>query len=371
MIRPGERSRSVPPYRVQQTAHTRALIGSRVVRPLLAIVSMAWRVLAEWEAILWGAAVVGAGLIVGLRYEIGQNGDGLLLSLMSLQHLSFFFWGQDRFANLVPWLASAVHDPMANAQIQLAIRIGFGVAAPLLFCAPVGRPGDRFGACGVTLLATALALAFMPQRFVFEWFIEASPYGTSFALGGLAVLSFDADAGRVRWGSQIEFRVCGLVLVFAAYAVNASMVTLTEPMFLLLATASVRRGNANSTPAASVSGVGVTLDAATTDVDVKVTSMRDAETMVGLIAITTQVFTGDRAGFSWPRSLCLVRGVPVGLHVRRTFHLALVHDRAFMQVTRIGACHQPDGAVFVGVSLSSCVVTNFLHPAVHCSRCSV
>lgn len=312
-----------------------------------------FRVLGHWEPILWGACVIAAATIVGLRYEIGQSSDGLLQSLISLQHLSFFFWGQDRFANLVPWLASGVHDPAANAAFQLAVRIGFGVAAPLLFCAPLVRAGDRFGAGRVTLLATALALAFMPQRFVFEWFIEASPYGTSFALSGFALLLFSAAAGRGRWGG-IGLRVGGLLLVFAAYAVNASLVMVAAPMFLLLVL--LRSAVAMEFLIASVvSGLGVALAAATTDV--AHTQMRFGETIVGLMHYLqslmgkTGIFLGAMLGM-----FVVAAVVSASSRDRSTVgsNRAFIGYGIVLLVTFV--------IVFVAVSLSSWVVANLLHP---------
>lgn len=188
-------------------------------------------VLNDWEPLLWASLGVVAALIVLGRYPIGQNSDGLLETIMSVQQLTVFFWGQDRFANLLPALTAGVTDPHANAICQLALRTLLGLLAPLFFCVLATPRDDAGTAWRATAAASALLLAFMPQREVFEAYIEASPYGTSFALAGFALLAFRraALAMEGNW-SRPALRAIGLVLTCAAYMVNASMVLVAAPL---------------------------------------------------------------------------------------------------------------------------------------------
>ena len=171
-----------------------------------------------------------ASLLTLACYPNGQNSDGLVPTLFSLQKMTLFYWGQDRFANLLPALTVLVHDPQANAFCQLALRTVLGMLAPLFFCRLATR--DAATAWRATLVASALLLAIAPQRIMHETFIETGPYGTSFALAGLSLLAFDgaaAGGGRVvraAWG------VAGLVLACTAYLVNVSLALVAAPLVL-------------------------------------------------------------------------------------------------------------------------------------------
>ena len=142
--------------------------------------------------------------------------------------------------------------------------------------------------------------------------------------------------------------------MFAAYAVNASLVMVTAPMFLLLAL--LRSVVAMEFLIASVvAGVGVTLVAATTDVTH--TPMRFGETMVGLIHYS-QVLMGKSGIFLAAMLGLFVVVAAVSLRGRSRLDSG-------PGVLRIGygiVLVITFAVVFVGVSLSSWVVTNFLHP---------
>ena len=60
-------------------------------------------------------ALVGAIGIVLSRDPLGQNADGILETIISLQRVTLFFWDQNRFANIVHLLASGIRSPVLNA----------------------------------------------------------------------------------------------------------------------------------------------------------------------------------------------------------------------------------------------------------------
>ena len=183
----------------------------------------------SWVWLLAACLFAAMGATVLARYPTGQDSDGLLQTIMPLQHLTLFFWGQDRFANLLPFLTAWIGDPGINALVQLALRIACGLLAPLFFCMLV-CPRERAAAWSATLLASGLLLAWAPHDTVFEALIQASPYGTSFALAGLCLVALGA-AGRAHHGAaRAALRGLGLVLACAAYAVNASLVLIAAPL---------------------------------------------------------------------------------------------------------------------------------------------
>lgn len=64
--------------------------------------------------------------ITVLRYTAPYiQADGVLQSIMSVQDVNLFFWGQNRFASVVPFLASPIADPTLNLLACLLLNAGF------------------------------------------------------------------------------------------------------------------------------------------------------------------------------------------------------------------------------------------------------
>ena len=307
-------------------------------------------VMQSWEPLLWLVAAVLPVVIVAMRFDIGQNADGLVQTLMSLNHLTVFFWEQNRFANLVPLLTRGIADPTMNAQAQLAIRIVAGVAAPLLFTAPLVRDGDILRVGRIALLAADLALAFGPQRYLWEWFIEASPYGTSFALGGCALLAFDATR-RLDGVRATALRCGGLLLTVAAYMVNMSLVLFTAPLFGLLA---ITRGSRLAIEFGLASAVGgiVTVIAANS-VPVPHTTLRFGESFIGL-TYYLWVFTQKPGYFLGAMFALFALSLGIGKALKRSSGDGLLGYGLMLLATFAFA--------FVAISLNSWVIANDLHP---------
>lgn len=170
-----------------------------------------------------------AALIVLCRNPVAQDSDGLIGTLFSLQHMTVFFWSQDRFANLLPALAMPFHSPEINASIQLILRTALGVIAPLFACVFLTRTSRD--AWLATLLSTALLLMCAPHMMQHEAFIQASPYGASFALAGLSLLMF-RHARQRRSASRTIWQLCAGLLAVVAYLVNVSLVLVSGPILL-------------------------------------------------------------------------------------------------------------------------------------------
>lgn len=49
------------------------------------------------------------------------NADVLLNSVMSIQNITLFYWGQNRLANILPLLTSFIKDPSINLYVVLFI----------------------------------------------------------------------------------------------------------------------------------------------------------------------------------------------------------------------------------------------------------
>lgn len=157
-----------------------------------------------------------------------QNADDLLTTLMSIQHLTLYFWEQDRFGNLLPALTCWIRDPTTNAETQIALRIASGLIAPVFFTAAIfPRATDAWWAA---LLTDCAVLLSVPPVLLHEVFTGASPYSPSLACAGLAVL---ASRGRHWRGARAFACVAGFL--------TANVVNIALPMVALptLATAAV------------------------------------------------------------------------------------------------------------------------------------
>src|SRR4051812_36376544 len=58
-----------------------------------------------------------------------QHGDSLLPVLVSLQRWTPYFWEQDRYGMLIPWLARPVTHPFGNLLLQGFLNVFCGLSA--------------------------------------------------------------------------------------------------------------------------------------------------------------------------------------------------------------------------------------------------
>ena len=156
-----------------------------------------------------------------------ENGDGLLETVMSLQKLTVYFWGQDRFANLLPALTTGIRNPLYNAYVQLALRVLAGSLAPAFFCSlAFRRPLDVWHAA----LATDCLFGLVANpALIWQVYMEASPYGPSLACAGLATLALRA-ALRCRVRMRLPLQVLAVGLLLTGYVVNFAMVLFALPL---------------------------------------------------------------------------------------------------------------------------------------------
>src|SRR4051794_37596076 len=115
------------------------------------------------------AVVIGLG-----RFHERHNADSLLPILVSLQHWTPYFWGQDRFGMLVPLIAEPIRSPFFNLLAQAWLTTAAALLAPFLVARFLATDQEWFAAGA---LAAALLLL-MPIRLQFDWF-ATQPYAVS------------------------------------------------------------------------------------------------------------------------------------------------------------------------------------------------
>ena len=308
-----------------------------------------------WTPALVATVLVAMVALVFAHYPIGQDSDGLLQTIIPLQKMTVFFWGQDRFANLLPALTLAIRDPETNAIAQLSMRVVCGLLSPLFFCALVFERAGASATWWATMLSSALLMAFGPQRTITEAVIEASPDGTSFALAGFALLAFSRARRMVDPpGQRTVLRVAGLAATCAAYAVNASLVLVAVPLvageFLLFGSLLALDFAVASVFAGAVTAMLVTIGAA----GAPATPTGFGETSIGLVYFGGQMLSKP-GRFIWvvaAASFATLIALRFGRPGRETAD----------QLRRAGVLAASFAISFVAVALSSWVVLNYLHP---------
>jgi len=179
---------------------------------------------------------VGLFAILALQWArhlpLAEDGDGLLATIMSLQKVTLYYWGEDRFANLVPALAMWIRNPVDNANAQLALRLVLGLIAPVFYSSLIfRRAADSWRATLITDLL--LLLGFHPYV-ASQTYLAENPYGTALACAGLSTLAL-RSAWRDTPGRRRMLYLFGVAGLLAGYLTDVGLVPIALPLNALLA----------------------------------------------------------------------------------------------------------------------------------------
>ena len=155
-----------------------------------------------------------------LRYTARNlHADGIMQSVMSLQGVELFFWGQNRFASVVPLLTGVIVDPDANLFGGLLLN-ALSFHGLLLLLARMGTStvaGDRRWSSTLVLfvaLEAVVNLVVVPYQ-VYTIALHTQPYSLSWLL---------AVGGFLWWcRPHRAFRVAAAALVGVAVGLNPSV----------------------------------------------------------------------------------------------------------------------------------------------------
>ncbi len=183
-----------------------------------------WRETLAQRWPLWLACVLAAPLLVNRLAPAFLDADTVLLALMSTQKVTLFYWGQDRYANVLPLLLSPVWDVACN----LAAHLWLDAAAWLLLLEAVsdlalqltGQPPTRARRVRLFAMLVAVPLLVLRPFALYQFAVAGQPYALSFCLLLLA---------GALWRRRARV-ACALVLV-AALGINPSLV-LTVPALM-------------------------------------------------------------------------------------------------------------------------------------------
>jgi hypothetical protein len=274
-----------------------------------------------------------AAMAVNRLAPEGQNADALLHPLMSLQNVTLFYWGQDRLANLIPFLLSWISAPTLSmwAHLWIFSFSFFSFLAVLAFAgAPRLHPDVAWtGRWLIFLMLTAVSLVILLPHAASVLLVEGHPYMPSFLLMAIALLTL------TRGGVGLPSTLIALLSLFGAIGVNPSLVLVplslvvlwfagleARRIALIVAAALVclaiwlalsRLAQAPSRPYFTIS-----LGSLGGDLVEAVRGMSEALRPAGLALVTCAVGVGAFAGLGSPRrprewqAMCFLGALAVG-----------------------------------------------------------
>lgn len=173
-----------------------------------------------WFGVVTLLAVVLAGWMDLSAIHRHHNADSIVQILVSLVRWTPFFWEQNRYGMLLPFLALPFDHPFHNLLFQVWLRL-LALVACFFLLARVVAPRSCWPAVGAVSLGLFLT-ARSPAQICF---LLAQPYPQAMALALGGVLLLDAG-GRVR-------KAAGSLLVALAFWVSLSTLFWLAPLLAL------------------------------------------------------------------------------------------------------------------------------------------
>ena len=139
--------------------------------------------------------------------SVRLHADTIILSVMSIQKPTLFYWGQDRYFNLIPILLSPIKDAGTNLFLHLVIFSSafYGLLIAIAYwsvsyLSDKAPPIDRYLLAAITIV---LAPTLLSSHALYMMSAEAQPYVISllFLLGAVQLLlKSDQTVGRTLGG---------------------------------------------------------------------------------------------------------------------------------------------------------------------------
>jgi hypothetical protein len=182
-------------------------------------------------------ALAAAAFWINLSFiHASQDADLLLMSLISIERWTPFYWGDNRYGMLLPLLASGVRSYVPNLMVQTQLSIFAALLTAVLFqCFFLSRGLNRergFTARNLSAALFTIVLAifcFRSNPRSIQIFLLPHPYFTSLALGlaGIAAMLRSTATTTVRY-------IAGAVALLLSFWVNWSNAPVFFGLVLLL-----------------------------------------------------------------------------------------------------------------------------------------
>jgi hypothetical protein len=163
-----------------------------------------------------------AGLTINKYAPQYLHADVILFSVMSLQKITLFYWGQDRLLNVVPFIASIIRDPKLNLSLILLIH-----STVFYFCILIWSQRALKSVCEspklsdriqIFVICLAIVFAALTPYAIFEFSITHIEYSLSYLLLALACSLFENKVFK----SQTIIMI--FILLLFATAMNNSII---------------------------------------------------------------------------------------------------------------------------------------------------
>lgn len=176
---------------------------------------------------LIGLALVFFSLFTVARYAPEHShADILINSVMSLQNVTLFYWGQNRLLNVLPFIAAIFNDPVFNLRLVLFFPALCHFSLLLFFSMITkeigGDDGQGYVVLKVFVILSAIFLALFNDGDIFNIAIGHIEYSLPVLLVGISFLL----AVKKQWGFSAWLGLT-VFLVTVATGLNFSIVLLS------------------------------------------------------------------------------------------------------------------------------------------------
>lgn len=186
------------------------------------------KIISQRSFTLFGALLFSI-LCLNWSVPVNFDADTILQSLMSTQKVTLFYWGQDRYANFLPFIYSWIKSPTLNL---LLIIFTSGLAYFLLLelvsdaCAKYRNRNVGIFRTVLFLCLVLVSALVLNKKGIYVFAYSAQPYSLSFLLVGWAWVI----AIQQKWGLNTTFTIA--LMLFVAIGINPSIILICVVSFI-------------------------------------------------------------------------------------------------------------------------------------------
>ena len=192
------------------------------------------KIISQRNFTLFGALLFSI-LCLNWSVPVNFDADTILQSLMSTQKVTLFYWGQDRYANFLPFIYSWIKSPKLNL---LLIIFSSGLAYFLLLelvsdaCAKYRKQNVGIFRTVLFLCLVLISVLVLNKKGIYVFAYSAQPYSLSFLLVGWAWVF----ATQQKCGLSSTLTIA--LMLFVAIGINPSIILICIVSFIFLYTSS-------------------------------------------------------------------------------------------------------------------------------------
>ncbi len=174
--------------------------------------------------ILTGFILVASAMMTfGTSHQV-HDADSLLPAVMSIKKLTWYYWSQNRFGNLLPFLASPVRGIKANFYLQVYLRHVCGFLSVSMVLALAGDRARHYE----QFFVAVLTMLFAADRFTGAFFNPAVSQPVSCAVFVLGLWLAERSGGNAI--ARLGVWAAVTAVFWVAFFVNLSLVALVLPL---------------------------------------------------------------------------------------------------------------------------------------------